>query len=144
MTNAFAYIYKHPLTTEAAYPYTGTLSTCKPPTGTFGLKNIRSYWQNKNCQLLVDILHTRPLAVAVAADSFYWGFYKSGVLSQCSTSINHGVVVTGVRKTQTENYWIVKNSWGADWGENGYVRIDRSQNGGNLCDICSYPQYSIV
>jgi hypothetical protein len=50
---------------------------------------------------LVDILKTRPLSVAVAADSFYWGFYKSGVLTQCSTSINHGVVLTGVKKSAT-------------------------------------------
>ncbi len=50
---------------------------------------------------MVDILKTRPLSVAVAADSFYWGFYKSGVLTQCSTSINHGVVLTGVKKSAT-------------------------------------------
>lgn len=113
-------------------------------TGTFTLKNIRSYWQNDNCQLLVDVLQTRPLSVAVAADAFYWGFYKSGVLNQCSGNINHGVVVTGVKNSGTDNYWIVKNSWGTDWGESGYVRVDRSQNNGNLCDICSYPQYSII
>lgn len=92
----------------------------------------------------MDILQTRPLSVAVAADPFYWGFYKSGVLNQCLGNINHGVVVTGVKRSATENYWIVKNSWGVDWGENGYLRIDSSQNGGNLCDICSYPQYSII
>jgi len=63
------------------------------------LKNIRTYWQNQNCQLLVDILKTRPLSVAVAADSFAWGFYKSGVLTQCAASINHGVVLTGVKKS---------------------------------------------
>ena len=101
MTNAFAYIYKNPLTTQTVYPYTGTSNTCKSVAGTFTLKNLRSYWQNKNCQLLVDILQTRPLTVAVAADAFYWGFYKSGVLNQCSGNINHGVVVTGVKKSVT-------------------------------------------
>ena len=49
----------------------------------------------------MDILQTRPLTVAVAADAFYWGFYKSGVLNQCSGNINHGVVVSGVKKSLT-------------------------------------------
>ena len=101
MTNAYAYIYKNPLTTETAYPYTATVNTCKSVTGTFSLKNLRSYWQNKNCQLLVDTLQTRTLSVAVAADSFYWGFYKSGVLNECSTNINHGVSLVGVKKSAT-------------------------------------------
>lgn len=144
MTNAFAYIYKNPITTETSYPYAATMNTCKNVSGAFTLKNLRSYWQNKNCQLLVDILNIRPVSVAVAADSFYWGFYKSGVLNQCSNNINHGVNLVGVKKSETENYWLVKNSWGVDWGENGYVKIDRNQNSGNLCDICSYPQYAIV
>ncbi len=101
MTNAFAYIYKNPLTTETAYPYAARANTCKNVTGSFTLKNIRSYWQNKNCQLLVDILQIRPLAVAVAADFMYWGFYKSGVLNQCPGTINHGVVLTGMKKNST-------------------------------------------
>jgi C1A family cysteine protease len=101
MTNAYAYIFKNPVNTEAAYPYTGTVNTCKNITGSFSLKNLRSYWQNKNCQLLVDILQLRPLSVAVAADSFYWGFYKSGILNQCSNNINHGVNLVGVKKSAT-------------------------------------------
>jgi hypothetical protein len=118
MTNAYAYIYKNPITTEAAYQYTGTMNTCKNVSETFSLKKIRPYWQNKNRQLLVDIIKLRPTAVAVSVEPFYWSFYKSGLLNQCRTNINHGVNLVGVKKNETENCWRVKNSWGPDWGEN--------------------------
>lgn len=52
MTNAFAYIYKHPLTTEKLYPYVARANTCNNVTGAFKLKNLRSYWKSQSCQLL--------------------------------------------------------------------------------------------
>jgi len=86
----------------------------------------------------------RPVAIAVAADSLYWGFYKSGILSQCTQTVNHGVNLVGVFQNTTQSYWIVKNSWGTGWGEKGYIRINRTLDNGNLCSVCAYPQYSIL
>ena len=57
-------------------------------------------------------------------------------MSQCGTAIDHGVLVVGA----TDDYWKVKNSWGASWGENGYIRLAR----GNTCAVCSYPSYPTV
>jgi hypothetical protein len=57
-------------------------------------------------------------------------------MSQCNTAINHGVLVVGV----TDDYWIVKNSWGTTWGENGYIRLAK----GNTCAVCQYPSYPVL
>ncbi|KAK9677722.1 hypothetical protein RND81_11G162100 [Saponaria officinalis] len=55
-------------------------------------------------------------------------FYKSGIFtSNCATTLNHSVVLVGYDTTgDGKDYWIVKNSWGTDWGENGYIRIDQN------------------
>ena len=56
-------------------------------------------------------------------DEFY--YYNSGVMtgSLCTSGINHAVTVVGYNNTVSPAYWIVKNSWGENWGENGYFRI---------------------
>ena len=59
----------------------------------------------------------------MAADN--WEYYESGVF-QClqDQSVNHIVLLTGY----TENAWIIKNQWGEDWGENGYMKITNNKN----------------
>jgi cathepsin L len=66
-----------------------------------------------------------PIAVAVAASN--WSFYSSGIFSNCNERLNHGVVLTGY----TSSYWMIKNSWGAFWGESGYIRLAP----GNTCGV---------
>eukprot|EP01063_Lacrimia_lanifica_P008753 TRINITY_DN1579_c1_g1_i2.p3 TRINITY_DN1579_c1_g1~~TRINITY_DN1579_c1_g1_i2.p3 ORF type:complete len:111 (+),score=40.35 TRINITY_DN1579_c1_g1_i2:424-756(+) len=65
-----------------------------------------------------------PLAVSV--DAHPWMSYQSGILKDgCTTdcSLDHGVTLVGFGKSGETNYWIVKNSWAADWGESGYIRV---------------------
>ncbi len=62
-----------------------------------------------------------PIAVAVAASGSF-SAYKSGVFNDCSGgSINHAVVLVGW--DDDEGYWIMRNSWGPEWGDNGYMKI---------------------
>lgn len=61
-------------------------------------------------------------------------FYKSGVFNNCKNEIDHGVLATGF---DAEGNWIVKNSWGTGWGNNGYMTLAS----GNTCDICHYLSY---
>ena len=68
--------------------------------------------------------------------------YTGGVIDSelCGTSLNHGVLVVGYE----EDYWIVKNSWGPEWGEEGYVRIRFEEEGPGICGInkdASYPTF---
>lgn len=64
----------------------------------------------------------------MAVDANYWGFYKDGIFDDCGNEVNHGVLLIGV----TADYWRIKNSWGAQWGNNGFMKLKR----GNTCSIC--------
>lgn len=64
--------------------------------------------------------------------------YHSGVFDGCNLnnfSNNHVATLIGV----TKNYWIIRNSWGTDWGEKGYMRLKRG--GGDACGILSFGAY---
>lgn len=67
-------------------------------------------------------------------DASIWSRYRSGILTGCGLQMNHAVVLVG----ETPDYWKIKNSWGANWGENGFIRISRTENNGNCCAICQY------
>lgn len=92
------------------------------------------------------MLQMRPVSVSVDGTNFYWQFYRRGVLSSCGTNnrLNHGVQVVGMDSDASGSWWIAKNSWGAEWGEGGYIRLDRNVNGGNICLICSFIYHSLL
>jgi len=72
-----------------------------------------------------------PMSVCV--DATLWQTYTGGVItasSGCGTSIDHAVQATGYNAEG--NYWIVRNSWGPTWGENGFVWVEY---GSNVCGI---------
>lgn len=63
--------------------------------------------------------------------------YRSGLFRSCRrTTMNHGVLVIGYDiDYRGRDYWIVKNSWGSDWGDEGYIWIPRSESGIGDCGI---------
>ena len=64
--------------------------------------------------------------------------YSNGIYDEkkcLSTSINHGVGCVGYGTENNEKYWIVRNSWGKSWGENGYIRMTRGKE--NQCGIAT-------
>ena len=77
---------------------------------------------------------TQSLALARA----FKGLYR---LTKCGKQLDHCVQVVGYDTTKTPGYWIVKNSWGKDWGESGYIRI---QMGHDLCGIADVATYPLV
>lgn len=88
----------------------------------------------------MNALAVQPVSVAVAASSSAFMMYKGGILnsSSCGTALNHGVTAVGYGSQNGQNYWIVKNSWGAGWGESGYIRIaNDGQTGKGMCGILS-------
>jgi len=129
MDYAFEYIIKNKgITTEEAYPYTATgPNTCeaagKPVAATLsGYKDVPV----NNEVALETALVTQPVSVAVEADQSVFQFYTGGVMdSACGTQLDHGVLAVGYGTEGGKEYFKVKNSWGADWGDKGYILLGR-------------------
>lgn len=85
-----------------------------------------------------------PVAVAMVATEDL-KHYSSGVYSnpECNgKALNHGVLAVGYgTDSKLGDYWIIKNSWSSEWGDNGYFKIARNKN--NLCGIAAYPTIPI-
>lgn len=62
----------------------------------------------------------------------------------CGTNLDHAVVIVGYGSENGQEYWIVKNSWGTNWGEAGYAKIARNvRYSTGLCGIAMMPSYPI-
>ncbi|XP_068518939.1 cathepsin S isoform X1 [Anas acuta] len=82
-----------------------------------------------------------PVSVAIDATQPTFFLYKSGVYDdpRCTQEVNHGVLVIGYGTLNDKDYWLVKNSWGVRFGDDGYIRMSR--NHANHCGIASYASY---
>jgi len=147
---AFEYVISEGgLCTEAAYPYTGVDGTCQATTCGALYDPINAYSDvTADDELALQSASVLGcVSVAVEADQYAFQYYSSGVLTGlCGTALDHGVLVVGygVDTTQNLDYWLVKNSWGTSWGEEGYLQICRSCNANGLdgeCGINMEPSY---
>jgi len=78
-----------------------------------------------------------PVSVGVRADQPAFRFYKSGVVkSDCAVQLNHGVLVTGYETVNGDEAFIVKNSWGPEWGDQGYIRISTDNEANLKMGVC--------
>jgi len=147
MDYAFEYVIANAgLATEAAYPYKAVDQQCKSPLPKSAV-TIKAYTDVKSTdQALEDAVAIGPVSVAIEADQPAFQFYKSGVFSDpsCGTMLDHGVLAVGYDATSTKTkYWIVKNSWGSDWGDKGYILIARKSGAGE-CGINQENSYPVV
>jgi len=77
--------------------------------------------------------------VSVCVDASSWQNYEGGILSSCGNDVDHCVQATGYANYgESGSYWIVRNSWGADWGQSGFIWIAIGQ------DLCSIGDYATV
>lgn len=79
------------------------------------------------------VVSVGPIAVSGAAEP--WQSYESGVFkSSCGSDVDHAIVLVGYGTDPTDgDYWLIRNSWSAGWGEEGYIRIARYGNGKEPC-----------
>lgn len=141
MDNAFKYVVKEGITVQSVYPFQQKVKKCGFSKSTMpGFTITGSQIIYNDCSALTDILQKRPVSVVISANPSFI-FYKQGILNDCGSTINHALQLVGLIKNSKQGYYIGKNSWGTNWGQSGYVFIDSLVKNGNLCNVCSYPQY---
>lgn len=83
--------------------------------------------------------------ISAAIDGSNLQFYAGGVFrdDDCVPGqVNHGLLIIGYGTEEGRDYWLIKNSWGPNWGEGGYFKMIR--NRGNQCNIATYGMYPIL
>jgi len=148
MDLAFQYIKENQgIDTEDSYPYEASDHQCrynKKNSGAsdFGFVDIPV----GNEEMLKQAVATMgPVSIAIDASKDTFQFYAKGVYHEprCSTEqLDHGVLIVGYGTENGEDYWIVKNSWGTTWGEEGYIKMAR--NKGNMCGVATAASYPLV
>uniref|UniRef100_A0AAY4EU77 Cathepsin L n=1 Tax=Denticeps clupeoides TaxID=299321 RepID=A0AAY4EU77_9TELE len=151
MDQAFQYVQdNNGIDSEESYPYLGTDDqTCHydpqySSANNTGFVDIPS--GNENA-LMKAVAAVGPVAVAIDASRDSFQFYQSGPnTSICNTDLDHGVVVVGYgfegSDMHGKKYWIVKNSWSAKWGDDGYIYMAKGRK--NHCGIATSASYPLV
>jgi len=140
MTEAMNYIINNKgIDTEASYEYEGVQDTCRFNTANIGstLSGMVNVSSGNETDLMLKVARG-PVSVAIDASAMSFQFYSSGIYYsyECSsTNLDHGVLSVGYGSEGGEDYWIVKNSWGASWGNEGYILMIR--NWDNNCGIAT-------
>jgi cathepsin L len=125
------------------YPYTGSTGISCKFDSTKAVAQIYGYLavvSENEADLASKLVGYGPATGAVDASTGTFQLYSGGIFddSHCSSlDLNHGVGIVGFGVEDDVGYWIVKNSWGEGWGEDGYIRLIR---GKNECGVASYAQ----
>jgi len=90
---------------------------------------------SKLTQLVVE--KGAVLVGVYASDASFSAYNGQGVYDACtSTNKNHAVLVVGYGTEDGVDYWLVKNSWGSNWGAGGFIKIKRGVNMCGIEDVC--------
>lgn len=141
MDSAYDYIVDNKIATEKAYPYKAVTNKCskknKKKAGRQGASSFK--YVKKGVNALTKAAAATVISVAIEVQDDLMD-YAGGVYSNddpdCGSELNHGVAVVGYNTTTKKPYFIVRNSWGPDWGQKGYVYMAISKGTGT-CGIAS-------
>lgn len=143
MDDAFEFVEQYGLDTEGDYKFVGKDESCNTEKENREVVTIDSYVDVEEGEHhLLKAAARQPISVAIDAQGANFQLYSGGIYdADCGTDLDHGVLVVGYNIPK--QYWIVKNSWGTDWGEDGYIRLKMGLNDGQgqcgVATACSYP-----
>ncbi|KAK5584387.1 hypothetical protein RB653_005998 [Dictyostelium firmibasis] len=150
-SSAFEYIMQAPngIATEDSYPYLMQNGLCQDRNNTPSGVTITGYvnvTSGSEAALVNAIATAGPVAIAIDASVDDFRYYISGVYNNpaCQNGLDdldHEVLAIGYGTYQGQDYFLVKNSWSTNWGQNGYVFMARNDN--NLCGVATSPNYPI-
>lgn len=152
---AMDYVFKRGCRTETELPYTETDSNCPHSflegedkedstkglaSASLGMLGWTKLPENKLRPLKLALITKGPVAVSISA-GYSWNQYDGGVLDDCEKDaiIDHAVVLIGYGKSSgAKKYWHLLNSWGTDWGEQGYLRMLRNEDSHEESQQCGW------
>ncbi|XP_049585369.1 cathepsin S, ortholog2, tandem duplicate 1 [Syngnathus scovelli] len=144
---AFQYVIDNGgIDSEKSYPYTGKFGQCRYSAAQRAA-NCSGYNvlpENDEDALKQALAVIGPISVAIDASRPTFAFYSSGVYddASCSKSVNHAVLAVGYGTQDGKQFWLVKNSWGASFGDGGYIRMARGKS--NQCGIAMFACYPVM
>ncbi|VVU95429.1 Papain family cysteine protease [seawater metagenome] len=136
MPEAFEFVIdKNGLCNEDSYPYSASQDSCLKcdPVNSSKITDCTLVPEGSQT-LLIQALSQQPVSVAIQANTFQFQHYKSGVFDVDSCykgSLDHGVLLVGYDSESL----IVKNSWGTSWGDNGYIKLARTDDNIGMCGV---------
>uniref|UniRef100_A0A3B4XFI2 Cathepsin K-like n=1 Tax=Seriola lalandi dorsalis TaxID=1841481 RepID=A0A3B4XFI2_SERLL len=147
MTTAFEYVEENGgINSEEDYPYMTQHCRYKPSAFAAQVKGFEEIPEGDECALAQALYHVGPLSVSINTNHGKFWLYKSGVYYNPENKkdlLDHAMLLVGYGETaEGVKYWILKNSYGTDWGEEGYIRIARDH--GNHCGIASAASYPVL
>jgi C1A family cysteine protease len=151
MEGAFKFVVENGQCSDSMYPYvsgtTKTESSCKKCSSIAHISSCSDVKPFDQVSLKAAVA-LQPVAVAIEADTAYFQSYSEGVLTSasCGTNLDHGVLIVGYGEENSIKYWLVKNSWATTWGDDGYIKIARSDNANDagICGIAMDPSFPNV
>mmetsp|Transcript_43500 Transcript_43500/g.102505 ORF Transcript_43500/g.102505 Transcript_43500/m.102505 type:complete len:357 (-) Transcript_43500:93-1163(-) len=149
MDKAFEYMRDSGACAEGTYGYKGRSGKCEDDTCELAIEASKIHGYKivaaDDEDALLEALSDQPVSVLIEADQKAFQHYRSGILSkECGTKVDHGVLAVGYGVEDGTKYWKIKNSWGQEWGEEGFVRIFRGKVGDGECGIKQHPSYPVI
>ena len=141
---AFKYLKSNKAELETVYPYTAKNGTCQYNESSATAVNVSTYTKvtADNVEQMKAAVAKQPVSVSIEADKMVFQQYKTGIFdsSKCGTKLDHATLVVGYGSSNGTDYWIMKNSWGTVWGEEGYMQL-QIVDGDGICGIQMGPLY---
>ena len=143
--NAFKYYESHNAILESDYKYTAKDGSCQYDSLSQTAVEVSDYTMvtADSASQTKAAVAQQPISVSIEADKAVFQLYSTGVFdsSRCGTNLDHAVALVGYGSDAGQDYYILRNSWGTSWGEEGYMRIAVTGDDAGICGVQSEPLY---